>query len=138
MTGVSDADDPVSDDSPDRGDPDPDGDGDSSEGDPTVIVFDLPPIENPTLGAWGLMVLVLVSLRRLRRARECAHRFGESDRVGTAARSEAPGVLGKDRTEAGRSSRATHTKDGMGAAPLAMGRWGCPILGGVAQRGRGG
>ncbi len=74
VEGLSDADTPVSDVSQDGGDPDPDGDGDPSEDDPTVVIFDLPPIEIPTLGPWGLsgliFFLMILGVRRLGRRRD--------------------------------------------------------------------
>ena len=71
-TGTSDADTDVMDVSQDGDDPDDNGNGDpTDDGDPTEVLFDLPPIEIPTLGpaGFGALVLLLIgfAVRRLRR-----------------------------------------------------------------------
>ena len=70
-SGRSDADTDVMDVSQDGDDPDDNDNGDPTDDeDPTVVIFDLPPIDIPTLGEIGLMALILVlallGVRRLR------------------------------------------------------------------------
>ncbi len=72
ITGTSDADTDVMDVSHNGDDPDGNGNGDPSDDDtPTDVLFDLPPIEVPTLGTWGLLLMGLwlatLGGRRLRR-----------------------------------------------------------------------
>ncbi|MCG8456051.1 MAG: GEVED domain-containing protein [Holophagales bacterium] len=62
-TGDSPADMEVSDISQDGDDSDPDGDGDATDNDePTVIYIELFPLDIPTVGQWGLMVLFFLLL----------------------------------------------------------------------------
>ena len=71
VTGVTPEDDVIEDVSQDGGDPDADDDGDASDDDdPTVVIFDIPVVEIPTLGPLGLALLALLlglaTVRRLR------------------------------------------------------------------------
>ena len=63
---------PVTDMSQDGGDTDPDDDGDGNDNnDPTVFSLPIDPLEIPTLGTWGLLLLmVLLGAFAIRRMRE--------------------------------------------------------------------
>ncbi|MEM7356439.1 MAG: GEVED domain-containing protein, partial [Acidobacteriota bacterium] len=66
---------PVADTSQDGGDPDPNGNGDpGDDSDPTEIVFLVDAIEIPTLGGWGLVLLVLLLTTAALRAVRSRHR----------------------------------------------------------------